>query len=304
MRFLIVTIFVFTAVFFVMPEQTLAQGIVECGAKDDMCQTCDFIQLGNNILRWIIGVMSSVCAIVIVIAGFKMVMAGGNSGAISEARSMITNTLIGFIILLAAWLIVDTVMKTFVGDEIPGFGPWNEIECVTQPTQPPVTGPGTGTVTPPTTATTTATTTPSTTTGCTGSCVPLPSGISTNGRACSGSSACTVSSAIVDELIALDGRLDAAGINWRVTEAYPPTRTHQNPCHQNGTCVDANCTGGCSASQVATFIQAAQQSGLRAVYEVATTAQRDALVAGGVPASSIQVLGSWISAPHFSVYGG
>jgi hypothetical protein len=112
-----------------------------------------------------------------------------------------------------------------------------------------------------------------------------------------------VSSEILPELIALDAALDAAGVSWNVTEAYPPTRPHRDPCHQNGTCVDANCIGGCSASQVSTFLQAAQQAGFRAVYEVQTTAQRDALVAGGVPASSISVLGNWISAPHFSLYG-
>jgi hypothetical protein len=93
--------------------------------------------------------MSTICAIVIVIAGFKMVTAGGNVGQVSDAKSMITNTIVGFIILLAAWLIVDTVLKVFVSGSsnttgaarIPGFGPWNEIECVAPPTQPPVTPP-------------------------------------------------------------------------------------------------------------------------------------------------------------------
>jgi hypothetical protein len=103
-------------------------------------------------------------------------------------------------------------------------------------------------------------------------------------------------------LASLDQKLDAAGINWRVTEAFPPTRTHQNQCHQNGTCVDANCIGGCSGAQVKTFIESAQASGLNAVYEVQTQAQKDALVSAGVNPAKVAVLGNWISAPHFSVY--
>ena len=133
-----------------LPDQSYAQ-IVPCNGPN--CQTCHFIQLGNNLLRWIIGAMVSICGIVIVVAGFKLVMSGSDSGARSSAKGMITNAIIGFIILLAAWLIVDTVLRTFVGGTLPGFGPWNQIQCVTQPT---VTGtvtptPVPGTVTAPTT---------------------------------------------------------------------------------------------------------------------------------------------------------
>jgi Type IV secretion system pilin len=153
MRFLIVTMLVFGALFFLAPDSVNAShstGLVPCHGPD--CQACHFIQLGNNVLEWIITVMATICAIVIVVAGFKMATAGGNTGQISDAKSMIANTLIGFIILLAAWLIVDTVLKVFVSGssegtgaaEIPGFGPWNNIQCVTPPTQPPTTGGGGG----------------------------------------------------------------------------------------------------------------------------------------------------------------
>ncbi len=126
---------------FALPSEILAAGIVPCDGPD--CTTCHFVDLGSNILNWLIGIMATVCAVMIVVAGFKMVTAGGNAGAVSSAKEMITNTIVGFIILLAAWLIVDTVMRTFVGDEIPNFGPWNEIDCVAQPvvTPPPPTDP-------------------------------------------------------------------------------------------------------------------------------------------------------------------
>lgn len=111
-------------------------GIVTCGgAGQEMCQTCDFIALGNNVLQWIIGIMATVCAVVVAVAGLKMVTAGGNMGAIESAKGMITNVIVGFMLMLAAWLIVDTVIKVFISEdgEIPGYGPWNEIECVDQP---------------------------------------------------------------------------------------------------------------------------------------------------------------------------
>ena len=60
-----------------------------------------------------------------------MVMSGGSTEGVSEAKGMMTNAVIGFIILLGAWLIVDTVLKTVMKEGT--IGPWNEIACVAQP---------------------------------------------------------------------------------------------------------------------------------------------------------------------------
>jgi len=93
--------------------------------------------------------MAVICALIIVFAGFKMMMSAGNSGAVSAAKEMMVNTLVGFVILLSAWLIVDTVMKTFLRNGVL-LGPWNEIQCVVQPTTTPPPPGGTIVVVPPT----------------------------------------------------------------------------------------------------------------------------------------------------------
>ncbi len=58
-----------------------------------------------------------------------------------------------------------------------------------------------------------------------------------------------------------------------------------------------------TSAEVVKVIDAAKANGLRPVYEVKTQAEKDALVAAGAPAANISVLGNWISAPHFSIYG-
>jgi hypothetical protein len=269
-----------------------AAGIVPACAPD--CKACDFVQLGQNIIDWFIKVAASIIALAFAWGGAKMVMSGGDTGAVSSARSMMTNAVVGFMILMAGYLIVDTVLKLFLNDQ--SYGVWNKVQCTVAPpsttgTTPNVVGTpsGQGPVT-------------SSTTGCTGTCTALGSGINIKSTACSGGSTCTVSSEIAPKLTTLDGKLDAAGVNWQVTEAYPPTRVHQNSCHQQGTCIDANCIGGCSPAQVKTFLDSAQSSGMRAVYEVKTEADKQSLIQNGVSAGNIQVLGNWISAPHFSVY--
>lgn len=88
-----------------------------------------------------------------------------------------------------------------------------------------------------------------------------------------------------------------------VTETWPPTVVHQNPCHQAATCVDMNFRPGqaATASRVSNVISKADASGLRAVYEVKTQTEKNALVGQGVPAGNIQVV-SQITGPHFSIY--
>lgn len=141
-----------------LPHLTFAAGFVPCGGTgEDPCQACHVVSMGQTILTWLIGIMASIIALVFAIGGMKMVMSGGSGEGITQAKSMMTNSVIGFVILLAAWLIVDTVLKTFVSGA--QFGTWHTIECVTQPpvteipapggvvppvTVPPVTPPTTG----------------------------------------------------------------------------------------------------------------------------------------------------------------
>ena len=71
-----------------------------------------------------------------VYAGVKMVISSGNSHALQDAKDMFTNAFIGLFIILAAWLMVDTLLRYFLlnGEtgNIEGYGPWSQVKCVTQ----------------------------------------------------------------------------------------------------------------------------------------------------------------------------
>ena len=73
-----------------------------------------------------------------VYAGVKMVISSGNSHALQDAKDMFTNAFIGLFIILAAWLMIDTllryVLKNGETGNIDGYGPWSEVKCVTQAT--------------------------------------------------------------------------------------------------------------------------------------------------------------------------
>lgn len=109
------------------------KGIVPlCGGTNQPeCRACDFIQLGQNIISWFIKIAASTIALTFAWGGMKMVMSGGDTGAVSSARSIMTNSVIGLVILLGSWLIVNTILNLLVSEE--NMGKWYEIQCTTLP---------------------------------------------------------------------------------------------------------------------------------------------------------------------------
>ena len=130
------TLVISICAFVLMLTPTISSAaLVPCdGALGNVCKTCHLMELGSNIIEFLITVMVSVVALVFIAGGFKMVTSGGDHGAVSDAKHMMTNAVIGFVILLLAWLIVDTFLKVFLRTEGDlKLGPWNQIECENAP---------------------------------------------------------------------------------------------------------------------------------------------------------------------------
>ncbi len=117
-----------------VPLLSYAAGLVPCGGHDEpACQTCYVVQLINGVIAWLVMILGTVAAIIIVYAGFKLVTSGGNRHAKEEAKSLITNLIIGYVIVLAGWLLVDTGMKMLLIDGETRLGMWNQLSCQVQP---------------------------------------------------------------------------------------------------------------------------------------------------------------------------
>lgn len=106
-----------------------------------VCTICDLFKLIQNILNfaWIY-ITFPVATLMLAIGGFMMLVPGlsGEKGAtsFSKGKKIITNALLGIVIVFLAWLGIDTLMKTVHGfqyNEGGGFGPWNAIQCQSQP---------------------------------------------------------------------------------------------------------------------------------------------------------------------------
>ena len=137
---------------------------VQCrGSDPSTCGSCEFVQLVNNVIQFIIVITSSIAILVFIAAGFRLVTAGGNVSAAQKAREMLTNVAIGYVIILSAFLVIDLLFGILIDDNNSALN-WRTVECVypVRPTagDPSATGgaPGVGT------------------TGAAGSCVAAASG--------------------------------------------------------------------------------------------------------------------------------
>jgi len=118
-----------------VPQISLARGLVPCGGEGEPdCQTCHVVDLAQNVTSWFVAILSIIAAIIIVIAGIQMVTSGGNTAAKTAAKNKMTNMLIGFVLVLGSWLLIDTGLRMLLNPSLETeFGPWNQIQCTEQP---------------------------------------------------------------------------------------------------------------------------------------------------------------------------
>src|SRR3989344_8914428 len=92
--------------------------IPECGGKDQHeCGFGDLIQLINNIIDYLILIAIPVAAAVFAYAGF-ILMTTAVADKKSEAKGMIRKVFIGLAIVLAAWLITNTLTKALIAPSV------------------------------------------------------------------------------------------------------------------------------------------------------------------------------------------
>jgi hypothetical protein len=83
------------------------------------------LSTGQNLMNLAVSFAAILAVILIVYSGILFMTTAANPEGHSKARSLLINVVIGFAILMSAWLIVDFVMKSFYNPS--SYGPWNSI---------------------------------------------------------------------------------------------------------------------------------------------------------------------------------
>ncbi|OGF74576.1 hypothetical protein A3J56_03360 [Candidatus Giovannonibacteria bacterium RIFCSPHIGHO2_02_FULL_46_20] len=121
-----------------------AQIVPACGENGvGPCTICDFWQLGNNIINFLLWELAlPVLTVVLLWGGTVWATSGGSPGQITRGKQIMTTGLVGILIAVSAWLVVDTIIKTLAADgEFKAA--WNEFPTCEPPikTEPVVVTP-------------------------------------------------------------------------------------------------------------------------------------------------------------------
>jgi len=112
-----------------MIKELLARLVPDCGATG--CTWCNLMQMFSNIVNFMLYIIFPIAAAMIVIGGISIMTAAGSPAKISKGREIITAAIIGLIIALFSYLIIDTIIKIIATgwNGIEGLEPWNTLKC-------------------------------------------------------------------------------------------------------------------------------------------------------------------------------
>ena len=99
----------------------------DCNVKGGCQSICDLAQLAQNVLNTAVYVAIIASAVLFAVTGFRFVtaQARGESMKMTQTRAMFMNVFLGLVLILAAWLIVDTIISFLVTGS--GGLPWHQI---------------------------------------------------------------------------------------------------------------------------------------------------------------------------------
>jgi len=98
--------------------------------EDQPCTPCHLLVLVQNVLKFALEMAFLIIVGFIVYGGFRWIFSLGKEENLKAGQQIITNAIIGLIIILTAWVIVNTVfyaVKQMGGDDYTGT--WFHIEC-------------------------------------------------------------------------------------------------------------------------------------------------------------------------------
>jgi hypothetical protein len=104
------------------PFLASARGLVPCGGynadgtREPFCNVCDMFSLVALVTNWLIAAAGVYAVFQIFFAGFKLIIATGEEEKITQGRSQLTNAVIGFVLVMISFIIINTVVDVILYD--------------------------------------------------------------------------------------------------------------------------------------------------------------------------------------------
>lgn len=114
-------LFLFSAGFFFVPSSAMAaNGLIPCGRSQDdsttsvderqPCTICHIVVGGKGLIDWGLNLMTVIAITILFAMAVLYVISAGDEGMMGTAKGGIKAALIGFAVMLSAWLIVNVIL--------------------------------------------------------------------------------------------------------------------------------------------------------------------------------------------------
>ena len=90
------------------------------------CSCDDLVKLASNVLNYGIFISVFMSALLFAWAGFRYLTQVASPEGKNQAKEILRNVVIGLVMIIAAWLIVDTLLKT-LQKNVQGNGMWSAL---------------------------------------------------------------------------------------------------------------------------------------------------------------------------------
>ncbi|MDX1607936.1 MAG: pilin [Candidatus Spechtbacterales bacterium] len=105
-------------------------GLVPCGGVSCPCTFCDFFELIHNIVEFLLFTLGPILAsLMIVVGGFYVLTSAGNQGKYRKGKEYIKWALLGYLLMLGAWLIINTILTMLDLADWVSIGDWWKPNC-------------------------------------------------------------------------------------------------------------------------------------------------------------------------------
>ena len=113
---LLFKIILFTALFFIIPYISQADGLVPCGGPSEKpCTVNDIFIIIARVTNWLISVAGIYLVYLIVNHGFWLIASMGNEEAITTRKKALSNAVVGFALVMFAFMFINTAVNFILG---------------------------------------------------------------------------------------------------------------------------------------------------------------------------------------------
>ncbi|NVN97492.1 IPT/TIG domain-containing protein [Candidatus Nomurabacteria bacterium] len=102
----------------IVPECNTGEIDTATGQYKNPCNFSYFMDLINRLIKFLLFVIATpLVALILMYTGYLYITSGGNASQVEKVKHILLNAVVGYVIALAAWLVINTIVTTLLDKE-------------------------------------------------------------------------------------------------------------------------------------------------------------------------------------------